>query len=165
MKRSATVSVILSLCGLLSAQSANPHFAKVYVAKDGLAHLVDDTGKDIAIAKDPTQVSVDAPKISADGQFAGWEVDQENCCTSYPIPTRVAIYSVNGHHLVGDGLMIYDWCFVPGKSQVAISSGTVHGWTGGPNLHLYSAVSGKILGSWHRDPPAKLPDWSTCLKQ
>jgi hypothetical protein len=72
------------------------------------------------------QVAVSAPKLAADKQTAGWLIEQENCRTSYSIPTGLAIYQASRKRLLGDGLMIYDWSFVGEGSQIAVSTGTVH---------------------------------------
>jgi hypothetical protein len=79
--------------------------------------------------KEKNQVAVSAPKLAADKQTAGWLIEQENCCTSYSIPTGLAIYQAGRKRLLSDGLMIYDWSFVGEGSQVAVSTGAVHGMT------------------------------------
>ncbi len=126
--------------------------------------MVDDTGKDTAIRKEKNQVAVSAPKLSADRQTAGWLIEQDNCCTSYSIPTGLAIYRAGKKRLMGDGLMIYDWCFVGEGTQVALSTGTVHGMTS-RHLILYDIRSGRLLQEWNGDSDATFPIWAKDLKQ
>jgi hypothetical protein len=125
----AMYAVALALVAVLPAASKTARLTKVYAGSDGLAHVVDSKGKDRTIPRENKQVSVSAPKLAADNQTAGWLVEQDNCCTSYTIPTRLIIYRAGKKRVVGDGLMIYDWCFVGEGSQVALSTGTVHGMT------------------------------------
>ena len=66
--------------------------------------------------------------------------------------------------LLGDGLMIYDWCFVGEGAQVALSTGTVHGMTS-RHLALYDVRSGRLLQEWNGDPDATSPIWAKDLKQ
>ena len=88
----AIYAITLAMGSVLFAQSKPTPLAKIYVGPEGLAHVVDDTGKDTAIHKEKNQVAVSAPKLSDDRQTAGWLIEQENCCTSYTIPTSLAIY-------------------------------------------------------------------------
>jgi hypothetical protein len=156
-------ALAMALCPGVGAQSKPTTFTKLYVGSDGLAHLVDDMGKDVAMPKEKEQVAVSAPKLSPDKQTAGWLLEQENCCTSYPIPTGLAVYKTGKKQLVGDGLMIYDWCFVGGE-QVAMSTGTVHGMTE-RHLLLYEVSSGRLLQEWTEKPDASAPDWAKELRQ
>jgi hypothetical protein len=157
-------AITLAMGSVLFAQSKPTTLAKIYVGSEGLAHVVDDKGKDTAIHKEKNQAAVSAPKLSADRLAAGWLIEQENCCTSYTIPTSLAIYRAGKKRLFGDGLMIYDWCFVGEGAQVALSSGTVHGMTS-RHLTLYDIRSGRLLQEWSGDPGAASPIWAKDLKQ
>jgi hypothetical protein len=148
----------------LFAQPKPVTLVKVYVGSDGLAHVVDGKGKDVAIPKEKTQVAVSAPELAPDKQTAGWLIEQENCCTSYTIPTGVAIYRAKKTRLLGDGLMVYDWCFVGEGSQVALSTGTVRGMTS-RHLLLYDSRSGLLLQEWSEELGEVLPTWAKDLGQ
>ena len=139
-------------------------FQKVYIGTDTLAHVVTRDGTDHAIPAEPEQVAVSDPRLSPDRRVAGWQVEQDNCCTSYPIPTRLVLHSRNAHRVLANGQMIYGWCFVPATAAVAVSSGTVHGMQG-QNITLYSTRSGKQLKQWSGDEQAKPPAWADCLDQ
>jgi hypothetical protein len=158
-------ALLFVLCPAMGAQSRAGLFTKVYIGTDGLAHLVDDAGKDLAMPKEKDQVAVSAPRLAADKQTAGWLIEQENCCTSYPIPTGLALYKAGKKkQLLGDGLMIYDWCFVEGAAQVAMSTGTVHGMTE-RHLLLYDVSSSRQLQEWSGKPDEAAPVWAKDLKQ
>lgn len=97
-------------------------------------------------------------------QTAGWLIEQENCCTSYTIPTGLAIYKAGKLRRLGDGLMIYGWCFVDEGSHVALSTGTVHGMTS-KHVELYEASTGRLVQEWNGDPATTPPDWAKDLSQ
>ena len=146
------------------AQPKGSGFRKAYIGAYGLVHVVNGAGKDLPMAKEEGQVSVSSPLVAPDGRTAGWMVEEDNCCTSYPIATSVAIYSGKGRYLLGDGLMIYDWCYVGDGAEVAVSTGTVHGMTY-RHLLLYSAGSGRLLKHWDGDFEATAPVWWRGLKE
>jgi hypothetical protein len=162
--RLATGVITLAAASVLFAQSKPTALVKVYVGSDGLAHVVDGKGKDVAVPKEKTQVAVSAPKLAPDKQTAGWLIEQENCCTSYTIPTGLAIYTAKKKRLLGDGLMVYDWCFVGQGSQVALSTGTVHGMTS-RHLLLYDSRRGQLLQEWSGELDDAPPTWAKLLAQ
>jgi hypothetical protein len=165
--RKACASVCAAFLLLIVASFAQARGAtlqKVYIGSDGLAHVIDAAGKDVALPKEKDQVDVSEPKLSPDKQTAGWLVHQDNCCTSYTIPTRLAIYRAGKKRILGDGLMIYDWCFVAGGSQIAMSTGTVHGMEH-RHLLLYNTRSGRQLQEWTGKFEETPPSWAKDLKQ
>lgn len=164
MKKYVTCATTLFAATLLFAQSVHAPFLKVYVGTDGLAHIVDDVGKDISFPKEQGQVAVESPQLSPDKQAAGWLTDENNCCTSYPISTGLLIYSNGRKHWLGTGQMIYDWCFIKDGREVVLSAGPVHN-PDGQDLRRYDTKSGKQLQEWHGDLNAARPDWAACIAQ
>jgi hypothetical protein len=154
---------VLAAASVVLAQ-APVTYTKVYVGKDQLAHVVDSSGKDVAVPKEKEQVDVSEPKLSPDKRTAGWLVHQDNCCTSYSIPTGLAVYRDGKvRQLLGDGLMIYDWCFVGQGEQIAMATGTVHGQTD-QHLLLYETSTGKQLKEWNGPEDATPPEWAKGLQ-
>ena len=149
---------------LLTPQSARAPFSKVYVGSDGLAHLVDATGKDTPFPKEQGQVAVDSPDISEDKQSVGWLVEEDNCCTSYPIPTGLFVLRSGKKHRLGTGQMVYDWCFIKGGKEVALSAGPVHN-PDGQDVVRFDTESGKQLQEWYGDLEAPRPAWAACIGQ
>jgi hypothetical protein len=165
MKATSVIcATTLAVVSVLPAHSKPTTLVKVYVGSDGLAHVIDSKRKDRAIPKEKNQVAVSAPKLAADKQTAGWLIEQENCCTSYSIPTGLAIYQAGRKRLLGDGLMIYDWSFVGEGSQVALSTGTVHGMIS-QHLLLYDSRNGQMLQEWSGDLDKAAPTWAKDLAQ
>jgi len=151
---------------LRSRCGASSHITKAYVEEaDGVVHIVTREGKDTGIPKEKDQVRAESVKVAEGRQAAGWLVDYENCCTSYPIPLTLVVYR-SGRIIqrIQPGLMIFDWRFVEGAKQIALSSGTVHGMTF-RSLSLYDVRTGRQLrrweGSWKETPPP----WARGLSQ
>lgn len=164
MKKCLPWIITLSATAVLFAQSGHAAFSDVYVGHDGLAHVVDAAGKDVAFPKVQGQVAVDLPQVSPDKQSVGWEVEEDNCCTSYPIPTSVLVYHNGKQHRVGTGQMVYDWCFINDGKEIALSAGPVHN-PEGQDLRLYDTESGKQLQEWYGDLDADRPAWAECIGQ
>ena len=72
--------------------------------------------------------------------------------------------NVGRKQIISDGLMIYDWAFVGGGREVALSTGVVHGATR-RTLSLYDVHSGRRLASWTGDAKATPPRWALRLRQ
>lgn len=129
----------------------------------GPVHVVYSDGRDVAVPKERGQVSTEPPRIAPDRQTVGWAVDFPNYGTSYPIPLVLVIYR-SGHILqrIGDALAIYKWQFVAGGRRIAVSSGTVHGWT---RLHftLYDSRTGRRLKVWDGEENSTPPEWGASL--
>ena len=109
-------SGLLRLCvfwTLLSAAAvAQAPIARAYVEEaDGVVHIVTREGKDTGIPKEKDQVRAESVKVAEGRQAAGWLVDYENCCTSYPIPLTLVVYR-SGRIIqrIQPGLMIFGSC-------------------------------------------------------
>jgi hypothetical protein len=164
MKKYLTCVAALCVATLLFAQSKQALLSKVYIGSDSLAHVVDAAGRDTAFPKEQGQVAVDSPDLSQDGQSAGWLIEEDNCCTSYPIPTRLLIYKNHKKRIVGTGQMVYDWCFIKGGREVALSAGPVHN-PDGQDVLRFESESGKLLQEWFGNLDASRPAWADCIAE
>jgi hypothetical protein len=160
----AVFSAVLSFnLRISSAESKDQSIARVYVGEtDRQVHLVRRGGKEITIPKERDQVSASSPRIAEDEQTAGWLIDYENCCTSYPIPLTLVIYRAGRIVRLRPGLMISAWRFLERGKKVAVSSGTVHGMTF-QHLSLYDSRTGHLLKEWDGDFDEAAPDWAKGL--
>ena len=149
-----------------AAVAQGPAIAKVYVDDaDGRVHTVGRSGNDTVIPKEKDQVRCDSPQVAEDHQTAGWLIDYENCCTSYPIPLTLVIYRPGRIiQRIKPGWMIFDWRFVEGARKIALSSGTVHGMTY-RSLSLYDVRTGRLLERWEGAFEQAPPLWARGLSQ
>jgi hypothetical protein len=94
------------------------------------------------------QVGFDRIQISANGLAVGWLALYPNCCTSYPIPLALVVYS-NGmqRSYVGNGLPVWQWRFMAGGTQIAFRQETVHGGMG-VNYELRDVLTGKLVAEY-----------------
>ena len=155
--------VLVSCCALLAfvPRSSAQDISRAYCGKDGKAHLVyrDDSVK--TLRSEPKQVGCQDIVVTADGRTVGWSVLVENCCTSYPIPTSIVVYSGNRRTIISVGQMVWEWRFIDAGKRVAVLSGPVHGEAAEANL--YDAHSGKTVATWGGEGTA--PDWAADWKQ
>ena len=153
---------VLALAVAGWSEAASAKLSKAYIGQDGLAHVVTQHGEDRGIPKAEGQVAVADPKLASDDRTAGWLIEQDNCCTSYPIPTRIGIYRDGKTILLNSGLMIYSWNFRGGGKQVVASIGTVHGMES-VDFVLYDARVGKVLKEWSGASGQNPPEWTKAL--
>ena len=134
MKRLVLLSIVslaLAACGI-AQQPPVPRrdvlFASAEVDTQGQLHIHTTDGKEITPAKDPTQVGFDKPAVSPDKHAVAWLALYPNCCTSYPIPLNLVMYSGGKvSRFAGHGLPIWKWCFLEGGKKIAFEQETVHG--------------------------------------
>ncbi len=158
------LTILVALATGLAARSVGS-LTRVYAGSDGAAHVVDATGRDTALPKQRGQVAVSEPRLSPDHSAAGWLIEEDNCCTSYPIPLRLGLYR-NGRVTIlsADWGMIYDWAFEDGGAEVAISTGVVHGRSTA-YLELYEVRSGRRVSRWIASPDDRPPSWAAGLRR
>jgi len=135
---------------------------KAYIGSDGLAH-VERNGRDRAISNELGQVAVEDLKVASDA--VGWLVEQNNCCTSYPVATSLVIFAAGRKRVFYERQMIYDWYFLGNGEQVALSIGPTHA---GPIPHflLYDTHSGRTLQEWWGSQSNEpIPLWATGLRE
>ena len=75
-----------------------------------------------------------------------------NCCTSYPIPLKLVIYS-NGktHTFTGNDLPVWQGRFLSSGKQVAFEQETVHGGQG-VHCELRDVATGRLVAEYEPDP-------------
>ncbi len=153
------VTLLALAAMLVSAALPAQIVMSAYLDQAAFVHVVYGDGRDIKVPAEKDQVKADPPVVAPDGQTVGWTFEVPNCCTSYPIPTTLIIYS-SGRVVqrIADGMMVYKWQFWDGGKQVAVSSGTVHGMNG-IHLTLYDARTGKRLKTWDGEDDDVPPDW------
>jgi hypothetical protein len=160
----------LLLATALPAAGAD-RYVETTVNDAGELRIVTGTGSAILIRKQRDQVGFDQIAISPTGQSVGWVVLEPNCCTSYPIPLQLVIYSDGARRtFTGLGLPIWHWRFTAGGRQVAFHQETVHGGLG-THYELRDVDSGRLIAQHTPKagpdnqilPGQTVPEWVTEL--
>jgi hypothetical protein len=121
--------------------------ASVKVGPDEQVHLVYGDGHEAIAPKERDQVDCASAKIAEDKRTAGWLVDFNNCCTSYPVPLVLIVYRDGKIVQRFDEGPIWDWQFLKSGKQVAFWAGPTHGaFT--PHFELHDVRSGRLLAEW-----------------
>jgi len=146
------VEIILMLLIVLLPRSlvlAADIYASAAVDDQGVLRILTKGGREIVPKKESEQVGFSKPQISEDGRVVGWLAEFSNCCTSYPIPLKLMIYS-NGrvHALTGSGLPIWHWAFQAGGKRVALEQETVHGGLG-VHYELRNVATGRLIAEYN----------------
>jgi len=153
------VRVVSLLCAAVVILAASPLAADRYVSASvdeaGALRIVTSDGRAIVQEKEPEQVGFDQVEVSPDGQSVAWLALFPNCCTSYPIPLKLMVYSAGKlRPFTGAGLPVWRWHFTGGGKQVAFSQETVHGGLG-VHYEIRDVGSGRRVAQWD---PAIGPD-------
>jgi hypothetical protein len=160
------VSLLLTVCGVAqspSVPSRDTLFASAEVDAQGQLHIRTTEGKDITPDKDPTQVGFDKPAVSPDQHSVAWLALYPNCCTSYPVPLNLVMYSRGTvSRFAGHGLPIWKWCFLAG-GKIAFKQETVHG-DSGVHYELHDVDGGVRVSVYDHKPSDEndasgRPDW------
>jgi hypothetical protein len=123
-------------------------YVSAVVDDQGVLRILTKGGREIVPMKEPEQVGFSKPQISEDGRVVGWLAEFPNCCTSYPIPLKLVIYSNDRRHtLTGIGLAVSRWAFQAGGKRVAFEQETVHGGLG-VHYELRDVATGRLIAEY-----------------
>jgi hypothetical protein len=149
-----TIALMPLLVSIAAHASAQERYVSATVDKDGALRIVTATAKVIVPDAEPErefvgkQVGYDNIQISADGQAVGWVALFPNCCTSYPIPLALVIFSSGvKRSYAGVGLPVWRWAFQADGKRVAFEQETVHGGLG-IHYELRDVESGGLVASY-----------------
>ena len=131
---------------LLTGPALADHYRSASLAPDRTTlTLHTDHGTVAAPRNEPDQEGFDEPRIAPDRHTVGWLMLEENCCTSYPLPTELVLFR-DGHivrRFTGD-TAIWAWTFSPDGKAVAWRERTAHG-ASSIVYHLRRVEDGKEL--------------------
>ncbi len=162
------VFVILAMLGesnVNARASTALTIATVRVGTDKRIHIIYSNQRQFVAGKEENQVDCDSAKIADDKRTAGWLVEYENCCTSYPIPLRLVI--ARGSRIIRrfhPPQAIMDWQFLKAGKLVAFWTGPLHG-DFVPHFELHDVLSGRLMAEWNGHIEDDHPDWVTGLKE
>jgi hypothetical protein len=122
-------SIVLSLLLFPALNCTAASYTQAVVSEDGkkLSFVADGVKLDAPLAVSE-QEAFDKPQISADGHTIGWLALTPNCCTSYPLPTGLVLFS-NGRIIqdFAEAPPIWRWAFVHNAAEVAYAKHPPHG--------------------------------------
>jgi hypothetical protein len=134
-----------------SAAFAADLYLRASIDATGQLRIVTRDGREIVPKKEPDQVGFDQVVVSDDGVSVGWVALYPNCCTSYPIPLKLVIYSGGTQRaFTGQGLPVWRWRFQAGGRHVAFQQETVHGGLG-IHYEVRDVATGSLIAEY--DPP------------
>jgi hypothetical protein len=150
----ALLLVAAPLCG-----QAPETYETAIVDANGHLHIVTSDRRQIQPPQDPNQVGFDKAAISPDRLAVGWLALFPNCCTSYPIPLKLVVYT-NGrvHTFVGAGLPVWKWRFDSASKLVAFYQETVHGGIGG-HYEVREIATGRLVAQYEPHDSGSPPPW------
>jgi len=153
------ITRLVLLCAAVAAVASPAFAADRYVGASvdeaGSLRIRTSDGRTIVQPKEAGQVGFDKAAISPDGGSVGWLALFPNCCTSYPIPLKLVVYSAGKlRTFAGSGLPVWRWQFTSGGKQIAFEQETVHGGIG-VHYELRDVASGRRVAEWN---PAIGPD-------
>jgi len=147
------VTLALWLGTIAPARAADTYLGATAPDSGGPLRLVRAKGNPIVVAMDVEQVGFARIAISRDGRSVGWLALYPNCCTSYPIPLKLVIYSSGRRHVFEpNGLPIWLWQFSPDGTRVAFEQEPVHGGVG-VLYELREIASGRLIERY--EPPGR----------
>lgn len=147
--------------------AAGDRYVSAAVDPAGDLAVATGSGKTVVLRKQAEQVGFDQIIIADDRASVGWVVLQTNCCTSYPIPSRLVILSASRQRTFeGNGLPIWHWRFFDNGARFAFRQETVHGGLG-IHYELRDVPSGRLLAEYSPEvgpdnqplPNQTVPSW------
>ena len=126
------------------------------------ASVIQEDGSVFRQRTEKEQIGCSSPKISADKQTAGWLVDSDFCCTSYPLQFMLVVYRPGKplRRFTGDGRAIFGWNFLSGGRQVAFEQSYPHGDLR-PHYELRDVETERLIGTSNpSDEAPKRPAWA-----
>ena len=127
---------------------------------DGKAHIIYSDNSEKIVDAQKGQVGCEHLIIESDDSTVAWSVLVKNCCTSYPIPTRIIVYRKGKQKMISPGQMIWDWRFIDGGKRLAVLSGPVHGDPS--SAILYNTHNVRVLAKWEGQGTA--PYWASAWR-
>jgi hypothetical protein len=148
-----------------SRSGAQEKIARAGVDQHGQLRITSSLGRRITPAKEKDQVGFDNVSISADRRSVGWLALFPNCCTTYPVPLRLVVYSMGRQRkFSGSGLAFARWAFSADGRRVAFRQETVHS-SQGVHYELRDVSTGRFVAAYDPDGahPSTAPRWVQSL--
>jgi hypothetical protein len=150
MRGSAAFITVAGALLIATAAAAGDGARIARAARDrtGGMRIVQTNGRVVHVKKETGQSETDDIRIAPDRRAVGWLALFPNCCTSYPIPLQLVVWSAGRRRSFrGIGVPVWQWRFVDGGRRVAFAQETVHG---GFSIHyeMRDVASGRLVAQW-----------------
>jgi hypothetical protein len=138
-------------------------YASAAIDADGQLRIRTTDGRVLTPPKEGGQVGFSRAAVSPDNRAVAWLTLYPNCCTSYPLPMNLLMYTGGAGvtRMAGNGLPIWRWCFLAEGKQVAFEQETVHGHLG-VHYELHDVTTSSLVADYDPkwdDDEDKFPDW------
>lgn len=139
--KSPTIAALYITCSATSTEWCS----------QSVMHIIMNDGQEVAPLSEKDQVGCSTPRISEDRLKAGWLVQSDNCCTSYPISTMLVVFRPGKPiRRFGTGMPIMGWGFVAQGKQIAFHTDVLHG-TPAPYHEVRDIETGRLARQSGRD--------------
>jgi hypothetical protein len=144
-----------------TAQKNHSEISAIFVGAGEVINVILGDGNVVQQPKESGQVGISKPRISEDRTAAGWLVDSQVCCQSYPLSVMLVVYRPGKppRHFRGDGRAIFGWTFVGGGRRVAFEQSFAHGELR-EHYELRDVETERLLGTWEPEEQPKRPAWA-----
>ena len=144
--------------------NSSKSIAAIYITPACTVSIVHSDGKEVHPQKEKDQAGCTDPMISPDNLAAGWVVEYNGCCQSYPLPLKLVVYRPGAPLRRFQGYTaMWDWKFVDGHKQIAFYEDFPHG-TPAQHYEWRDIISGRLLGEWRGDLTTAAPKWTRGLR-
>jgi hypothetical protein len=141
----------VAILAVASRSVAADRYVTASVDEAGKLRIVTSDDRTIVLSKEGEQAGFDGIKISQNRSSVGWVALYPFCCTSYPIPLKLEIYSGGKvRTFTGVGLPVWRWQFNANGKQVTFAQETVHGGLG-VHYEIRNVANGRLIAQY--DPP------------
>lgn len=150
MPRVTLAALVVTLTIATAFARAQERYVRAEETRNHQLVITTSSGRQIVVPKsnrkvaDEQQVGFQNIAISPDGTAVGWVSYYPNCCTSYPVPILVEVYSAGRRRTFDPAIAPWHWCFVDGSAKIAAVSTTVHG-TQNEIIELWDVATEKKL--------------------
>ncbi len=157
MKAGVWLAISLALSMVTPTDRADTYLGARWDADAVVVTMRDH--RQLVVAKDAEQVGLEQAAVSSDQSAVGWLATYPNCCTSYPVPLKLMVFSGGQLRVFAPNeLPVWYWAFRNGSREVCYQQETVHGGFG-VRYELREVTTGKLLAHFEPQQGIPKPAW------
>jgi len=141
----AYVLLVATIIGVAPAE----RYANLSVGARGKVTIITEDGRRIRPPIDDEQVGIQRWALAPDRESVGWLILYPFCCTAYPLPEKLVVFSNGQLHTFkgGFGEPIWRWRFQDRGKRVAFYEETPHG-SQGLHYELWDVARGQRVAEY-----------------